>query len=98
MEPLRSHGNELILFHVLDPQEIQPVAQGSRRHDRHGDQRRNRGLAGLPEERVPAEDRRAHCGAEDRAQRAGIDYFLLDTSKPLDAALRDYLPIRQGRA
>ena len=26
IEPLRFHGNEVILFHVLDPQEIQPQA------------------------------------------------------------------------
>jgi hypothetical protein len=38
------------------------------------------------------------AGLRDRARRAGIDYFLLDTSKPLDAGLREYLVIRQGRA
>ena len=31
------------------------------------------------------------------ARRAGMDYFLLDTSRPLDEALREYLVIRQGR-
>ena len=24
VEPLRFHGNEVVLFHVLDPKEIQP--------------------------------------------------------------------------
>ena len=24
MEPMRFHGNEIVLFHVLDPQEIRP--------------------------------------------------------------------------
>ena len=32
-----------------------------------------------------------------RAKRAGMDCFLLDTSRPLDEALREYLVIRQGR-
>ena len=32
-----------------------------------------------------------------RAKGAGLDYFLLDTSRPLDAALREYLAIRKGR-
>ena len=32
-----------------------------------------------------------------RAQAAGIDYFLIDTSRPLDAALREYLAIRKGQ-
>ena len=39
MEPLRFHGNELILFHVLDPQEIRPKF-GSRCCARHGNRRR----------------------------------------------------------
>ena len=34
---------------------------------------------------------------DSQLKRAGMDYFLLDTSKPLDAALREYLSIRQGR-
>jgi hypothetical protein len=33
----------------------------------------------------------------DKAKGAGIDYFLLDTSRPLDEALREYLSIRGGR-
>ena len=32
-----------------------------------------------------------------RAQGAGLDYFLIDTSRPLDNALREYLAIRKGR-
>ena len=34
----------------------------------------------------------------ERAQRSGIDCVLIDTSKPLDDALRSYLLLRQGRA
>ena len=32
-----------------------------------------------------------------RAKAAGIDYFLIDTSRPLDEALREYLAIRRGK-
>jgi hypothetical protein len=32
-----------------------------------------------------------------RTKGAGMDYFLVDTSRPLDAALREYLAIRTGR-
>ena len=40
----------------------------------------------------------AHIEAlRERSAAPGIDYFLLDTSKPLDEALREYLVIRQGR-
>ena len=50
------------------------------------------------QQRVPAEDGRAHRSAERRRRSgAGIDYFLLRTDRPLDEALREYLAIRQGR-
>ncbi len=32
-----------------------------------------------------------------RTKGAGMDYFLVDTSRPLDAALREYLAIRTGK-
>ena len=98
MEPLRHHGNELILFHVLDPQEIQPVLKDP---VLLVDMETKDELEVTPEY-ARGEYRQkidAHVEAlRSGAQRAGIDYFLLDTSKPLDAALREYLHIRQGRA
>jgi hypothetical protein len=33
----------------------------------------------------------------ERSRGAGMDYFLLETDRPLDAALREYLAIRHGR-
>jgi hypothetical protein len=40
----------------------------------------------------------AHLAAlKSEAQGNGLDYFLVDTSRPLDAALREYLAIRTGR-
>lgn len=98
MEPLRRHGNELILFHVLDPQEIQPVLKDP---VLLVDMETKDELEVTPEY-VRGEYRQkidAHVEAmRSGAQRAGIDYVLLDTSKPLDVALREYLHIRQGRA
>lgn len=98
MEPMRFHGNELILFHVLDPQEIRPRIQDP-------------ALVldmetGDTMEVTPDYVRHEYAAKIDghitalreRAQRSGIDCFLLDTSKPLDAALRNYLLLRQGRA
>ena len=32
-----------------------------------------------------------------RSRAAGMDYFLLETHRPLDEALREYLAIRHGR-
>jgi uncharacterized protein (DUF58 family) len=98
MEPLRAHGDELILFHVLDPHEIQPVfrepvlvvdMETADEVEVSPDYAKNEYRGKID----------AHIAAlRDRAKRAGIDYFLIDTSKPLDAALREYLLIRQGRA
>jgi uncharacterized protein (DUF58 family) len=40
----------------------------------------------------------AHVDAlRTKARSAGMDYFLLDTSRPLDEALREYLSVRRGR-
>jgi len=36
-------------------------------------------------------------GLRRQAKGVGLDYFLLETNRPLDAALREYLTIRQGR-
>ncbi len=56
VEPLRYRGNEVVLFHVLDPNEIAPkfkdpvLLRGCRRPDRHGS------LARLRAQRIPHED------------------------------------------
>lgn len=98
MEPLRAHGDELILFHVLDPQELRPVFQDTAVVV---DMETEAEIEVTPEY-LNTEYRQkidAHVEAlRERARRAGIDYFQLDTSKPLDSALRDYLLVRQGRA
>jgi uncharacterized protein (DUF58 family) len=98
MEPLRFHGNELILFHVLDPQEIRPkLREPVLMVDLESEDEMEVSPAYAHDEYTKKID--AHIDAlRDRSKRAGMDYFLLDTSKPLDAALREYLTIRQGRA
>ena len=97
MEPLRFHGNELILFHVLDPQEIRPLLKEP---VLLLDVETDDALEVSPDY-VRNEYRQkidAHIAAlRDTARRSNIDCFLLDTSRPLDAGLREYLTIRQGR-
>jgi hypothetical protein len=34
---------------------------------------------------------------QTRARAAGLDYFLMNTARPLDEGLREYLAVRQGR-
>ncbi len=97
IEPLRFHGNEVILFHVLDPQEIRPnLGEPAVLVDLETQERME-----VTPEYAQHEYRRkmdAHITElRDRAPRSGFDYYLLVTDKPLDGALREYLTIRQGR-
>lgn len=97
VDPLRSHGNELILFHILDPQEIRPTMKEPMLVL---DMETNDAMEVTPEY-VRTEYRQkidAHIeGLRTEARRNGIDYFLIDTSKPLDEALREFLTIRRRR-
>ena len=97
IEPLQFHGNEVVLFHVLDPQEIRPDL---------GEPAVFIDLETREEMEITPEYTRndyrqkiaAHMGElRDRARGAGMDYHLLVTDQPLDGALREYLSIRQGR-
>jgi uncharacterized protein (DUF58 family) len=97
VEPLRFHGNEVVLFHVLDPKEIRPeIGEPSTLIDLETQDRIE-----ITPEYVRDEYRKkfdAHVEAlRDKARGAGMDYHLLTTDRPLDDALREYLTIRQGR-
>src|SRR3954470_12393487 len=90
IEPLRFRGNEVVLFHILDPEEIRPVLKNSAiLVDLETDQKI---------EVVPEYERTGYRAKIDahierrgsRARAAGMDYELLVTDKPLDAALRGY--------
>jgi len=96
VEPLQFHGNEVVLFHVLDPQEIRPDL---------GEPAVFIDLETREEMEITPEYTRndyrqkiaAHMGElRDRARGAGMDYHLLVTDQPLDTTLREYLAIRQG--
>jgi len=96
IEPLRFHGSEVVLFHVLDPKEIRPELRGpSILVDLETQQR----LEVIPEY-VKGEYRRRMDGhleqMSERAGAAGLGYHLLVTDRPLDAALSEYLFLRPG--
>ena len=97
IEPLRFRGNELILFHVLDPQEIAP---GFKKPVLLVDMEDEKAMDVSPEYAQTEYRAKIDSHIENlraSAKRAGMDYFLLDTSRPLDAALREYLVLREGR-
>src|ERR1019366_2338375 len=97
VEPLRFRGNEVILFHVLDPQELEPKF---REPVLLLDMENKSSLEVTPdyartEYRAKIE---AHIeGLGTAARRAGLDYFLMNTGRPLDEGMREYLNIRQRR-
>ena len=99
IEPLRFRGNEVILFHVLDPQEIKPKFREPVLLVDHGRRSpRARSLARNTRARNTKRKIDAHIeGLSSKAARsAGLDYFLMDTGRPLDEGLREYLRVRRG--
>ncbi len=98
VEPLRFHGNEVILFHVLDPQEIKPAF---REPVLLVDMENAAEALEVSPEYARNEYRRkidAHIeNLSSKARGAGLDYFLMDTSRPLDEGLREYLAVRRGK-
>ena len=95
--PLRFHGNEVILFQVLDPEEIRPKLKHPVLLE---DMESGATLEVSPDYAHKEYPAKIDAHLEDLRSKAmgnGLDYFLIDTSKPLDAALREYLAIRGGR-
>ncbi|MBI5280385.1 MAG: DUF58 domain-containing protein [Candidatus Solibacter usitatus] len=95
--PLRQRGNDVVLMHVLDPGEIAPHLAASRIliDMETGDELEvsPEYAAGGYREKIAAHLRALESGA----QGAGMSYFLARTDQPLDAALRRYLVVREGR-
>jgi uncharacterized protein (DUF58 family) len=97
IEPLRHHGNEVTLFHVLDPREIHPVLRGPSVLQ---DLETGQTLEVIPEYARHEYQRKmqAHMASVEQKTRAsGMDYQLLVTDQPLDGALRAYLALRNRR-
>jgi uncharacterized protein (DUF58 family) len=98
IEPLRYKGNDVILFHLLDPQEIKPkfgepvlLVDMENAAD---------ALEVSPEYTRDEYPRKidSHIEALSSAARgAGMEYFLMNTARPLDEGLREYLAVRKGR-
>lgn len=95
IEPLRFHGNEVVLFHILDPQEVRmELKSASVLVDLETDQR----IEVIPEyaKTTYRQKMQMHIEAlRSRARAAGLGYRLLLTDQPLDHALREYLTLRQ---
>jgi uncharacterized protein (DUF58 family) len=97
VEPLRFNGNDVVLFHILDPQELAP---------RFRDpvllmDMENSATLEVSPEYARNEYRHkidAHVEAlRSKSKSAGMDYMLMNTARPLDEGLSEYLTVRQGR-
>lgn len=97
MEPLRFRGNEVILFHLLDPEELQPkfkepvVLIDMETQD---------SLEVSPDYANVEYRQKMQAHIEElgsRARGAGLDYQVVNTGRPLDEAMREYFRIREGR-
>jgi uncharacterized protein (DUF58 family) len=97
VEPLRFRGNEVILFHILDPQEIAPEFRGP---VLLVDMETQDAMEVSPDYTRQEYRRKidGHIAAlQSAAHGAGMDCFLMNTARPLDEGLREYLAVRQGR-
>jgi uncharacterized protein (DUF58 family) len=98
VEPLRYKGNEVILFHMLDPQEIKPkFREPVLLVDMEN---ASASLEVSPEYARHEYKRKIDAHIETLAAKtrgAGMEYFLMNTARPLDEGLREYLAIRRGK-
>lgn len=95
--PLRYRGNEVILLHVLDPQEVTPKFRDP---VILLDLETNDSMEVTPDyaNREYREKMQQHIEElKQTARGAGMDYHLMVSDRPLDETLREYLAIRQGR-
>ena len=95
LAPLRFRGHDVVVFHVLDPHELEfPFTDPSAFEDLETGET-------LPVVPDSFRDKyqalvRAHIDTlTTKAAQRGMDYRLLDTSRPLDFALYDYLSFRE---
>ncbi|MEO5715298.1 MAG: DUF58 domain-containing protein [Luteolibacter sp.] len=96
IERIQFQGSEVVVFHVLDPYEIEFPFTGTVKFV---------GLEGGPElETVPASIRKSYLEAFDgfrtrmrrMCDRSSCHYVLCDTGVPLDVTLGEYLAFRQN--
>jgi uncharacterized protein (DUF58 family) len=96
MEVLRFRGNDVVLFHVLDPQEIRPeLKEPAILVDLESGQK----IEVIPEYVTSTYRTKMQTHLEQlqmRTRSAGLEYYLLPTDQPLDMILREYLSLRRA--
>ena len=96
VRPLVHQGQDLAFFQVLDPAEIEPqLEQAALLEDMETGERMEVAQEYASEYRRRMKAHTQRMSTETRS--LGADYRLMDTSKPLDLALREYLLFRERR-
>ncbi len=97
VRPLAFQGNDVVLFQILDPQELHPVL----RHASVLEDMETGEAVEVSGEFVdgvyPAKLQQHIAALRDAAAAIGADHVLLDTSVSLAVPLRDYLRFRERR-
>ena len=94
---MRYRGNEVILFHILDPKEIAPKFRDPvLLQDMEDDTAMEVSPDYARNEYKPKIDAHMRCFRTSRARPAWIIVFM-NTAEPLDEGLRNYLAMRQRR-
>lgn len=97
IRPLALHGQDVILFHLLDPQELQPQIKESTLFE---DMETGQAIEVSPvfmEKDYPARIQAHVQTIREAAQGIGADHVLVNTGEPLDAVLHSYLTFREKR-
>ncbi len=97
VEPLRYRGNEVVLFHVLDPQELAPKFRDPVLLEDSEDATAMEVSPDYARNEYKAKIEHHMKSISDKASAAGIEYVFMNTSRPLDEGLRNYLFLRQKR-
>ena len=97
VRPLAFQGQDVILFHLLDEQELNPQFHESTLLE---DMETGQTVEVSPQEmreQYPVRLQAHIDGLKQAANQARVDYLLLNTREPLDVPLRNYLSFRQKR-
>jgi len=98
VQPLAYQGQDVVLFQLLDPEELEPKVKESVLLE-DMETRETMEVSPIYMRSRYRERIRAHVDAlKHSARRAGADHVLVNIAEPLDAALRSYLLFRQRRA
>jgi uncharacterized protein (DUF58 family) len=97
VSPLRMRGNEVVLFHVLDPLEIKPdFDEPVLLVDMETDDAMEVSPDYARSEYGPKMQKHIES-LKEQSRSSGLEYFPLLTDVPLDGAMREYFTLRQRR-